>query len=497
MRTWVALFVLLGSAGCSPYDDLALLDVTAVEPPQIEPGGSLRLEGEGFPLGLSPVVLLEGTLYRPGVVPEAFESTLPAEVETESRITVSVPNDVLDSFGGRGTFDGTLRLAFRTAADQRDVYADRNVVIDFLPDTTELLRAGSEASDRPSLDADHFGLVLSREESGAVGVRVESVTPGAPADRQGVRVGDTVVGLDGLRVYSWRDFYPDPTLSESRVSIARKGLAGVHALRWPHEVTVSRASVLALAVMLIVGLILGWRSPMVLCLRRASRGSVATWLTRASVLLLLATALVCVGRLGTLSVWIVGLGVFAALQSFASRTRTVAVSYAFAIASTLTVMVLARTASLPLIASEQEAGVLAWYAFRSPASTLAFIAFMAALGSATHAERLSSTLYASTGAVLGAAIFLGGGGMGAAHEAIPLLFAKALVLLLTCRWVALSRRTAATMALVGLGIASIESTTGFEALAPFWAPAVVGAAMALLVRAAVPPLRRPSVPSIA
>lgn len=498
MRAWVRGLVLLGLAGCSPYDDLALLDLTAVEPPQIEPGGSIRLEGEGFPLGLTPSVVLEGTLYRPGVPAEAIRAELPAEVETEARIVVPVPPDVLDSFGGRGTFDGNLRLAFRSTADRRNVYADRNVVVDFLPDTTRMLRAGSDSEPSPSLDAADFGLVLSREESGGVGVRVESVEPGALADVQGVRAGDTVVGLDGLRIYSWRDFHPDPTRSESRVSVARKGLAGVHALRWPHEATVSRASVVALGFMMLVGLLIGWRSPMVLCLRRASRGSTATWLTRASVLLVLSAVLACADQLATVSAWILGLGFLAALQSFASRTRTVAVDYALAVASAVTIMILARSASLASIAAEQTTGVLAWYAFQSPASTLAFVAFVSTLGRAAHLERLSSTLYASAGAVFGTAVFLGGVGLGEPlHEAIPLLFAKALLLLVVCRWVALDRRAAATAAGVGLVLASFDFTTGVGAIALFWAPAAVGSAFALLARAALPPLHRPSAPAVA
>lgn len=493
----LAAWLLLALAGCNPYDDLRLLDVTAVEPPQIEPGGVLRIEGSGFPLGLDPTVSLDGTLFRPGSSPESFQTVFPAKVQTESRIVAPVPDEVVESFDGRGTFDGVLRLAFRTANGRRDVYADRNVVVDFLPDTTLMLRGDADGSALPSVDAEHFGMVLSREETGAVGVRVEAVTPGAPADAQGVRVGDVIVGLDGLRVYSWRDFLPDPSRTESRVSVVREGLAGVHALRWPHDATMPQASLVALAVMLLLGLALGWRSPAVLCIRAASAGSVAGWLTRASCLLVLSAALVCVGALETTTAWIVGLGLFAALQAFASRTRTVAVDYALAIVSTLTIMLLAQTASLSSIAMEQAGSVLDWYAFRSPASTLAFAAFIAALGRAADLERLSSTLYASAGALLGAALFLGGRGAGAPEEAIPVLFAKAVVLLLGSRWFALDRRTAVTMACAGLFIAFVQGSIGFAGLAPFWAPASLGTTIALLVRAAAPPFHRPATPTIA
>ncbi len=49
MRAVVFLVTLLSA--CSAYDDLALLEVDAIEPSEIEPGGTLRVHGSGFPLG--------------------------------------------------------------------------------------------------------------------------------------------------------------------------------------------------------------------------------------------------------------------------------------------------------------------------------------------------------------------------------------------------------------------------------------------------------------
>ena len=49
--------------------------------------------------------------------------------------------------------------------------------------------------------------------------------------------------------------------------VAREGLRGVHALRWPHEATERPLDPIALGLFVLLGLLLGWVSPATLCLR--------------------------------------------------------------------------------------------------------------------------------------------------------------------------------------------------------------------------------------
>ena len=62
----VAALGLILLSACSAYDDLGLLEVESIEPPEIEPGTTLRIRGDGFPLGRTPAITLRGSVHRPG-----------------------------------------------------------------------------------------------------------------------------------------------------------------------------------------------------------------------------------------------------------------------------------------------------------------------------------------------------------------------------------------------------------------------------------------------
>jgi len=492
------LCALLLSSGCSAYDDLRLLDVVEIEPPQIEPGGMLRIHGEGFPLGRPAVVSLHGTLYRPGVSASPIDARLPGEAQTETLIEVPIDAEFMRSIGGRATLEGRLRLAFRASNDRRDVFAEQRILLDFLPDTSAQL--GTEPDeDEPvqPFDAHHFGVTLSREESGTVGVRVESVDPRSVAATQGLRSGDTLVGLDGMRLYSWREFLPDPSRTESSVLVARSGLTGVHMLRWRHDATERRADPLTFGVLMLFGLLLGWLSPMALCLGRPSSASIEVWLARMSFVLVLVAALFCVPALQWTTIWILILGLLAALFSLTARERVATTSFSFAVLSTVAVMLLARTANIASIVAAQEGTVLDWYLFRTPASTLAFGSYLYALGQLAGQSRLSASLYTSAAAVLGAALFLGGWEVADPVAGISLLVAKAGAVFLGARLFQMSREVAISVLGLGLSLALLGAWTGNDALLPYWNALAVGCVGALMIRAIIPAFRRPSVPAVA
>ena len=496
MRALV-FFVLLLSA-CSGYDDLALLEIETVEPSEVEPGGTLRIQGSGFPLGRAPAIVLRGTVHRPGLQPRTVSAKLTGTVQSESLIEIPIEDTLIDALGGRATLDGELRVGFRAADDHRDVFSTEKVRIDLLPDTTTLLRVNSAHDEQAeSAGARSFGLELSREDLGTVGVRVESVDSGGLAAMQGVRAGDVLVGLDGMSLYSARDFLPDPSRSESTVLVARDGLSGVHSLRWPHEATERPFDPIALGLFVLLGLLLGWVSPVTLCLRpRAARVSLTTWLTRASLILVLAGLLLSIPALQWTTMWILGLGTFAALLTLATRYRAGATSFAFAVIAALTVMLLARTASISAIVAAQTPSVLRWYLFQSPASFLAFGAYLFALAAVTPREGFSPSLYSAAAAVFGAALFLGGWPLADSAVGIAVLVTKSVALLLTAQVFDMSRKAATGCAGLGLGLASIGLFVDLGALFPQWSALAVGCVCAVSVRALVPPLRRQSTPAL-
>ncbi len=498
MRALVFFVILLGA--CSGYDDLALLDVETIEPPEIETGGTLRIHGHGFPLGRIPEIRLRGSIYRPGVRASRIDARLAGEVRSESLIEIPVVEELIDALGGRATVDGELRVGFRAADERRDVFSAERVRVDFLPDTSSQLRADASREGQPSaLDGSQsFGLELSPEELGTVGVEVVLVDPEGIAARQGVKPGDRVVGLDGMSLYSRRDFLPDPSRTESTVLVARDGLRGVHALRWPLEATQPSAEPVAIGLFVLLGLVLGWLSPATLCLRNGrSEGSFSTWLTRATLVAIFAPLLVFVPALHWTTMWILGLGTFAALFTLASKDRAGASSFSFAVIATLTVMLLARTASLSLIVSAQHPSVLRWYLFQSPASFFACAAYLYALRAVGVRASASASLYSAAAATFGAALFLGGWPLAGSMPGIAALAVKAALLMAAAGAFGMSAKAAATCSVLGVGLALLGFVVDLASLFPQWSALSVGAVCALAVRAIVPPLRREAAPVMA
>lgn len=494
MRAALLSLVLL--TACHGYDDLALLDVERIEPPEIEPGTTLRIRGSGFPLGRDPSIQLRGRSYRPGLAPRSIEASLPGVVRSESLIEVPVTAELIDAIGGRVTLDGELRVAFPASDGRRDVFSAERVRLDLLPDTEMQLRAEgtAEEADRQSPAAE-FGVRLSREELGSAGVRVQSVLPGSLAERQGMKSGDTVVELDGLSVYSWRDFAPDPSRTESKVVVARQGLPAAHALRWPHEATERSGGPLALLVFSFVGLLLGWASPIALSLARAPvRSPARAWLVRAALIAAFSLLMLVVSSLHWITMWILVLGTFAALFALVTRERTATIAFAVMLGAALSVMLLAASASIPEVVAAQGPGIVRWYLLQSPVSFLAFGAYLCATTAIARSSRLSASLYVSAAAVLGAVLFLGGWPLGAPLLGSAIIAGKAILILLAAG--ALDPRTELGVVLCGsaVALALVDWMVDLGALFPQWSALAMGLLTALGTRAVVPALRKPSSP---
>ena len=490
------LFSLLLLTACSGYDDLALLELESVEPPEIEPGTILRIRGNGFPLGRSPQIVLRGDVFRPGTPKQSLDAELLGQVRSGSLIEVPIGAELLDALGGRATLDGELRVGFRAADEQRDVFAAERVRLDFLPDTASQLMA--EAADdhvEAALQPSAFGITLSHEELGTPGVRVTAVEPGSLADRQGVLPEDRVVGLDGLTIYARRDFEPDPSRSDSTVFVRRDGLRGVHALRWPHEATTQAADPLELTVFVLLGLLFAWISPLALSVRpHYAQIPRTAWAARLGLVAAFSALMLFVPTLQWATMWILGLGTFAALFALATRERLGTQSLAFAVGSVLSVMLLAQTASIAEIIGAQGPEALRWYAFQSPASVLAFVVYLHALGLVSARPRLSASLYAAPAAVLGAVLFVGGWPLADPWLGVAVLSVKAVLLLLAAGALQLRQRLALGIGFTALALAMAGWLIDFDALVPQWSAMSVGVICALVLRAVVPPLRRVSAP---
>jgi hypothetical protein len=494
MRLFVLGLVFLSA--CSGYDDLGLLEIEEVQPREIEPGTTLRIRGEGFPLGHAPEVRVRGVLHRPGLPAGTIDAQMEGVVRSGSLIEVPVSPELLASLGGRASVDGELRVSFRSADGRRDVFAVERTRLDFLPDTATQLRVDDDRDEAKAAEpADAFGLVLSHEELGTPGVRVERIRQGSFAARQGLAKGDTIVGLDGVTIYGWRDFVPDPTKTESTVLVSRDGLRGVHALRWPHAATLRSSNPLSIIVFVVLGLVVGWWGPMALALRkRTARLPISTWTLRVSLLVAFAALMVLLPVLQWTTMWILALGAVAALFALATRERASTASFALMVSGALTVMLSDQTASVVGIVGGQGTQLLAWNAWQGPATSLAFFAYLAGLGEVCMRPRVSASLFAAPAAVLGATLFLAGWPVEAPVAGLALLSLKAVVLLVAARALRIPNQVAAALGAAALSLALAGLFIDLGALFPQWSALMVGVLVAAALRAALPPFRRASAP---
>jgi hypothetical protein len=491
----VASLALVLLSACSAYDDLGLLELEHIEPSEIEAGTTLRIRGDGFALGQAPNLELSGTLYRPGAPSTTGRVSLDGIVRSASLIEVPMTEELIVAIGGRVTLDGQLRVSFPSADGRREVFAVEPLKLDFLPETHMQLRAeGFEDELELAPAAAAFGFELSREELGKAGVSVESVAPGSLAAQQGVEPGDVVVALDGLSVYRARDFMPDPSRNESTVVVARKGLRGTHALRWPHAVTRHRGEPLTLLLFALLGALLGWTSPALFALRETHDfPSLPVWGCRVVGAALFSSLMIFVPSLHWVTMWVLVLGTFAALYALATRSRAATLSFAIAVGAALSLMLEARSAGLAEILEAQTPGILRWYVFQTPSATLAFGGYLVAL-SLVREDRLSATLYETPMAVLGAVLFLGGGPLAEPALGTAVLLGKALLLLLLSRLIGAHARVGAWLSALAFALGLVGFGVDLDALFPEWSTLAVGFALSFVLRGLVPRFRRSEAP---
>ena len=190
--------------------------------------------------------------------------------------------------------------------------------------------------------------------------------------------------------------------------------------------------------------------------------------------------------------WILVLGTFAALFALATRDRASTTAFALMVCGALTVMLAHQTASIVGIVGAQRTQLLAWNAWQSPATSLAFIAYLAGLGEVCARSRVSASLFAAPAAVLGAALFFGGWPIDSVASGLALLSLEAIVLLVIARSIRIPNRAAGAIGVGATSLALVGLFVDLGALFPQWSALVVGVAIAALLAVLGSPMRRAS-----
>lgn len=230
MYRWLGvLLVAPGLSGCrladAPPD---LLTVADVVPRDAELGDHVEVLGTGFPEGATGTVTFRGDIHQPGTpLRQGMVITIPSTRTLRDRVTFTVSDMVQNQFCGRdsparhATFRGELMVAFspRRAGAPLITGRLRDVVMDIdgppLPD--EVLHADQLESQRLLR---FVGLTLEEKEEGHR-LQVQTVLPSSRADWAGLKSGDLLLELNGVRLRSPDDLLLQPGQRSTAVLFKR------------------------------------------------------------------------------------------------------------------------------------------------------------------------------------------------------------------------------------------------------------------------------------
>jgi NADH-quinone oxidoreductase subunit H len=219
----IALSLAVALLACSPEIDARLLSVTQVSSSRLEAAGRLGIEGDGFPPGREGRVVFDGTIHEPGASPRPIVVEASASALSGQRLEVRSSAELVRRFGGRGTFEGSLRVVFDAANGEGIVTGALDGVVLDIIDTTTF--TGEEAIARARAARallEVLGVEEARDATGQ-GIVVDHVVPGGLAARADVRKGDRIAAIGGLHIDTLSDLAPPPDAPFIELAVARPG----------------------------------------------------------------------------------------------------------------------------------------------------------------------------------------------------------------------------------------------------------------------------------
>ncbi len=230
----------------TPSSSPELVQVRDVTPTDVEPGDRMAIAGEGFPAGKEARVAFRGTLHRPGEWPvRDAEIVVTGVVAGPERVDVSFGEATQALFCGAGaravhtTFEGDVEVAFAAATPGAAPIGGvlRHAVLDVRPSASSEDRAREPEGERI---LSFVGLHAVSAARRGLGLTVESVESGSPAEASGIVAGDVLTSFDGVRVASAGDLVPPPGEREATVGVRTGGLAALSEVS-PHAADGSRS----------------------------------------------------------------------------------------------------------------------------------------------------------------------------------------------------------------------------------------------------------------
>jgi hypothetical protein len=226
---FLAIAMFLGALfGCGRDYVPPLVEVRHITPREIEVADRIEIDGAGFPEGRVAHVTFRGTRFRAGELPDAsFRVVTEGVVTRENRIEVTV-NDALESaFCGVGenaqhaSFEGEVEVGFASDLKGAPPLVGRltGVTLDVVPSSIRASVFEARVSQGQRLLA-FLGVVPGAVS--AHGMPIVRIEAGGVGERVGLREGDALVGVDGLRLRDASDLVPASGRS-MRVRVRRSG----------------------------------------------------------------------------------------------------------------------------------------------------------------------------------------------------------------------------------------------------------------------------------
>lgn len=269
LRRWTTAFALMsavGSVSCVGEPPPATLDVSSVEPREVDIGDRIEVTGAGFPVRKKAKIVFRGTVHRAGIPGEHVAAVVEVESRSEGRLEIPVDTALAERFAatgdsGHATFRGEVSVMFPPGEAGAAALAGKTsgVVLD--------VRAGRAAKPERREEAakaalDQLGIEIGGVAAASGGLIVSAVRAGSPASGAGLVPKDVIVDFDGVRVASIADLLPSGDAVAS-LSIRRDGAEELRALsipldgiarRIPRTLALSGALVGAAALLLLLAM---------------------------------------------------------------------------------------------------------------------------------------------------------------------------------------------------------------------------------------------------
>jgi NADH-quinone oxidoreductase subunit H len=210
--TALALLVAAQASACIGEPPPTTLDVSSVEPREVDVGDRIEIGGAGFPVRKKARITFRGTVHRAGLPGEHVAAAVEVESRSEGRLEIPVDAALAERLAatgesGHATFRGEVTVTFPPGEAGAAPLAGKagGVVLDVRGGRSSKPEKREEGA-RAALE--QLGIEIGGVAAASGGLVVAAVRPGSSASGAGLLAQDVIVDFDGVRVASVADLVP-------------------------------------------------------------------------------------------------------------------------------------------------------------------------------------------------------------------------------------------------------------------------------------------------